>query len=105
MLRIRAKLEEYNRALQFQTWVLNLKSPEIRPRSNLTSFMEANPTEMAHVDARWILEQHRSDLVALASEEREPMSKFLGQHLYRLFQSKVDLSNCSGLNEDGADHQ
>ena len=101
---MRAKLEEYNRALQLQTWVLSLKSPELRPRSNLTSFMEANPTDMARADAGWILEQHRSDLVALASEEREPMSKFLGQYLCGLFQSKVDLSIHSARDEDGADH-
>ncbi|KAK4949617.1 hypothetical protein LTR66_014018 [Elasticomyces elasticus] len=88
--KIRDTLERYNRALESQAWLLNLKRPTDRPLTNLSNFMALNRSEISTIDAQFILERHRLDLIALAEDDKELMSRFLEKYFFHLFKSKVD---------------
>ena len=79
-----------DRALRTQSWLLSLKEPEKRPRTNMINFMHEN-REIFDKDAEFLSDTFRSDMVALASHKREPLSIFLGKYLFWAFESKVTL--------------
>ncbi len=58
---------------------------------NLAAFLQANPMNMATSDAEFVAPKHRSDLVAIATAEKEPMFRVLERWLYWLFGYKVCL--------------
>ena len=78
-----------DKALQSQAWLLSQKKPEIRPWTNLSSYLMEHHMEMSQSDAKFILEEYSSDCVALSSTKKEPMFLFLERHLFWLFKSKV----------------
>lgn len=83
------KVWHADQTLKDQAWLLGLKPPATRPRENLANFIAANGMEMSEADAKFISEEHRSDLVALARDEKELMGVLLGKYFYKLFETKV----------------
>jgi hypothetical protein len=81
-----------DRALSSHAWLLSLKKPAARPMKNLTEYLQANRREMSQIDAEFIAEKHRADIVALSREEKELMSRFLERHFYWMFKHRVSLS-------------
>lgn len=72
-----------DRALQAQSWLLSLKQPPERPRSNLRNFILAHPSDMSHVDASFMVDEQQ-DLATLSWNKKELMSVFLEKYLYHL---------------------
>lgn len=93
VIKLRLRLDEYNRALNHQAWLLSLKGPKRRPWMNMVNYMRANRTEMTETDAHFVRDEFRGDLVALRSEERELLSAFLGRYSFGFFGSKNNKSH------------
>jgi hypothetical protein len=83
-------LSPIDKALQSQSWLLNLKRPAKRPETNLYNFLQANRSELSQSDASFILEdKFRRDCATLSWNEKELLSVFLEKYLYRIFEDKV----------------
>ncbi|KAK0752948.1 hypothetical protein B0T18DRAFT_4417 [Schizothecium vesticola] len=85
VLKIRDRLDIYNRALQYQAWLLSQKRPDTRPMRNLAAFLSTNPTNMATRDAEFVAPKHQDDLIAISTAEKEPMVRALERRFYWLF--------------------
>lgn len=87
---VRRVLKAYNKALQAQAWLLGLKEPDQRPRTNLFSYMREHQTETTTSDAAFVAnEARKGDLIALTDRKTEPMGLFLERYLYPLFEVKA----------------
>lgn len=51
--------------------------------------MQIVQTHMLASDAKFLSHDHQGDLVALVTDEKEPLSLFLERHMHWLFKSKV----------------
>ncbi len=56
---------------------------------NLVNYFQANPLEMSAADAEFASGNHHDDLVALATEEKEPIYKLIEKQFYWLFYHKA----------------
>jgi hypothetical protein len=76
-MQIGAPSDQYaDKALQAQTWLLNLKSPASRPRKNLKGFLEAHQSNLSRMDSSFILDdRYNNDLVTLSWSEKEALSE------------------------------
>ena len=70
---------------------MSLKKPDTRPMQNLAAFLRANSTNIATSDAEFLAPKHQSDLVAIATSDKEPVYRALERWFYWLFEYKVCL--------------
>jgi hypothetical protein len=77
--------------LQLQASLLQLAKPERSAVKTLRYFLDDRNAEMVQSE-RGFLDKNTHDLVALATEKKEPLAGFIVKYFYRLLETRVSCS-------------